>query len=84
VTKEDCRVGVLRRRRANRTDIVRGSAPPTGRRAFCCTGRVRSVETLERNALPTNLQIEVGQRYRIVALGGVASGLWEMTRVYMP
>jgi hypothetical protein len=27
---------------------------------------------------------EVGQRYRIVAPGGVASGLWEITRVYMP
>jgi hypothetical protein len=29
-------------------------------------------------------QIEVGQRYRTVAPGGVASGLWEVTRVYMP
>jgi hypothetical protein len=28
--------------------------------------------------------VEVGQRYRIVREGGVPSGLWEVTRVYMP
>jgi hypothetical protein len=28
--------------------------------------------------------VEVGQRYRIVAPGGVPSGIWEVTRVYMP
>jgi hypothetical protein len=27
---------------------------------------------------------EVGQRYRIVAAGGVPSHLWEVMRVYMP
>ena len=28
--------------------------------------------------------VAVGQRYRIVAPGGVPSGIWEVTRVYMP
>jgi hypothetical protein len=32
----------------------------------------------------TSKTVEVGQRYRIVREGGVASGLWEVTRVYMP
>jgi hypothetical protein len=27
---------------------------------------------------------EIGQRYRIVAPGGASSGLWEVTRVYLP
>ena len=28
--------------------------------------------------------VEVGQRYRMIRAGGVPSGLWEVTRVYMP
>jgi hypothetical protein len=28
--------------------------------------------------------VEVGQRYRIVRVGGVPSALWEVTRVFMP
>ena len=28
--------------------------------------------------------VEVGQRYRIVVPGGVPSGLWKVTRIYMP
>jgi hypothetical protein len=28
--------------------------------------------------------VGVGQRYRIVAPGGVPASLWEVTRIYMP
>jgi len=31
-----------------------------------------------------NRKIEVGQRYRIVAPGGVPSGVWEVTREFKP
>jgi hypothetical protein len=31
-----------------------------------------------------NRQIEARQRYRIVAPGGAPSGIWEVTRVFMP
>jgi len=31
-----------------------------------------------------NRQIEAGQRYRIVAPGGVPSGVWEVTRIFRP
>jgi hypothetical protein len=41
-------------------------------------------EAAERNVARVNRQIEVGQRYRIVAPGGVPSGLWEVTRVFLP
>lgn len=31
-----------------------------------------------------NRRIEVGQRYRMIRVGGVTSDLWEVTRVYVP